>query len=99
MEQITNLNFLNVNNIIFDDKNRMFVVISNRINNKDQLSTLNLLEINEFFTSWTFTIPIACNSNYEFVSINDKEFTFKIYQSDISKKDVASKMLEIFNKK
>jgi hypothetical protein len=89
MKRIENLNTLSGDNLIMDDKKRIFVV--RQISRYAKFSTchLDLTELNEEFTNWSVTLPAACDEDYLFVSKEDKDFQFKFYETNVSKKDVT----------
>jgi len=89
MKRIENLNLLTADKVIMDDKNRIFVIRQISKYKGDNTCHLDLTELNEEFTSWSVTLPAACDEDFLFVSANDKDFQFELYESNVTKKDVA----------
>jgi len=89
MKRIENLNLLNPDKLIMDDKNRIFVVRQISKYRSSGTCDLQLTELNEDFTSWSMNLPAACDAEYLFVSTNDKEFQFEFYESNVTKKELA----------
>jgi hypothetical protein len=83
LEPIVNLNFLNKENLIIDDKNRVFVLMS-KGNFSDGNASLALLQVSDKFVTWNVKLPIACDENYVFTSPFDESFNFKFYDTGIS---------------
>lgn len=87
MKRIENLNLLTADKIIMDAKNRIFVI--RQINKyRDNTCHLDLTELNEEFTSWSLTLPAACDGDYVFESVNDRDFQFELYESNVTKQEV-----------
>jgi hypothetical protein len=89
MKTITNLNLLDTDKIIIDDEDRIFVILGASCSEKNHTCDLSLMEINDDFTKWGMTLPIACNKDMVFVSVNDKDWTFKFTETNVSKKELA----------
>jgi len=98
MKRIENLNLLSADKIIMDDKNRIFVIRQISKYYADGTCHLDLTELNEEFTSWSMTLPAACDADYLFVSENDKDFQFELYESNVTKKEVAKLLSEALKK-
>jgi hypothetical protein len=88
MKAITNLNLLDVDKLLIDDEDRLFIVLSAEYN-RDQTCTLHLLELNKEFTKHSATFPIACNKELNFVSINDKDFVYQFTEINVTKEQIS----------
>ena len=99
MIQITNLNFLNEEKLIKDQKDRYFIVRKIYLNQSEQYAELHLLELNEHLTQWTTELPIACNRDFEFVSRKDKDFEFIFWETAYSRKDLIKLVLDTIKTK
>jgi len=91
MKPITNLNLLDISKAIVDDEDRLYIVLS-AYNNGDFTVTLKLVEVNDEFTQYTMTVPVACDKDMNFTSIKDKDFRFKFYEVNITKEELAKAM-------
>jgi hypothetical protein len=98
MKPITNLNFLNNNSIICDDDKNFYVVLKVQIYNKSRTCALKLLELNEYFTIIEMEVPIACDENYNFESINDDTFVYKFFETNLNMKQVQEQLVSIIKK-
>ena len=92
MKQVVNLNLLNPNKVIIDTKDGIYIVISISYNKRESTCDLRLIEISKGFATISMTLPMACDSDLDFVSPNDKDWVFRFYETDIDKAEL-SKML------
>jgi hypothetical protein len=88
MKAIVNLNLLDPNKIIIGN-DLIFIVIRVSYNYRDSTCTLEMIEITKGFATYSATVPVACNRDLEFISVNDKDWVFKFYETDILKEDVS----------
>ena len=96
MKQITNFNLVNQDNIIFDEHKQPYIINEMRINSESQTCYLVLIEIFDNFSSRTMTIPIACNKDLKFISLNNKTWEYMFFESEILKKEVSEYLLNSF---
>lgn len=99
MIQITNLNFLNEEKIIKDQKDKYFIVRKIYINQSEQYAELQLLELNVHLSQWEIELPIACDKDFTFVSRKDKDFTFIFWETAYSKTDLIKLVLDTIKTK
>lgn len=98
LQPIVNLNFLNKENLIIDDEDRVFVVLDKR-DYSDGTTLLKLLQVSNGFVIWQVTLPTACNKDYHFISGSDKSFDFKIFDTGILAVHLLAEMNIFINKK
>ena len=92
MKIINNLNQVDSDKILFDQRGVFFIIISIYLDEVAQLCTLNMLEIDEHFTNVNMTVPIAANKNNEFISVRDSSFVYKLTETELSKKQLAKEV-------
>ena len=97
MKAITNLNLLDTDKLLIDDEERIFIVLKTQYTRSDSTCYLELLELTHGFVTYSMTLPIACDRDMNFISPHDKCYTFKFYETEISKEEV-SKLLEVLIK-
>jgi hypothetical protein len=98
MKPITNLNFLSEEMIICDKFNHYFIVLEKHIFAGERTCRLKLIDIDDNFCINEVTMPIACDENYDFISVNDKSFVYKFYETNITKSQIQSELHSILKK-
>ena len=98
MKPITNLNFLTDEMIICDKFNHYYIVLDKRIFAGEHICRLKLVDIDDNFCINEVTMPIACDENYDFISVNDKSFVYKFYETNITKSQIQSELITILKK-
>jgi len=92
MKALTNLNLLDPEKLLVDDEDRVFVVLKSNYRQSDSTCSLELIELTQGFVTYSMTLPIACNRDMKFVSTNDKDFTFKFYETNITKLELSKSL-------
>jgi len=100
LTRITNLNFLDKEKLLIDDKGRIYTILDIYLNQREGQCTLKLLQLNDdYFATWGITIPIACDRDYKFQSSNDKDFVFMFSELDVTKKEAADAIADMIERK
>jgi len=99
MKTLINLNYINSDKILLDQKGVFYVVVSTFFDDEKQLCTLKLIEINEYFTNVQMTVPIASNKENEFISVNDTSFVYCFTETELSKKQLSKEINSIIRDK
>lgn len=84
MKKITNLRLVDRDKLIMDRNDKYYFIISLYFF-KTQLCDIKLLELFDDFKTVSMTIPIACNEDYKFISVNDSSFEYELFETDISR--------------
>jgi hypothetical protein len=94
MKPLTNLNLLDTNNLLIDDEDRIFVVLKSDYRQSENRCTLEMIELTQGFVTYSVTLPIACNRDMVFTSLNDKDYKFKFYETEVTTGEL-SKLLNV----
>lgn len=88
-QPVTNLNLLNTDKLLVDDEGKIYIILDAHYNTEYNTCTLKMFQINKDFTLYSVTLPIACDKDLDFVSVNDKDFVFKFTELETTKAEVA----------
>lgn len=95
--QITSLTLLNSSDIIIEQKEnsdeKSFYII-HQMNQDEEKTEFNLIQINEHFTKLGITVPNEANKDGIFISKNDPDFTLRLFKAKFTKKELSEILIK-----